>query len=66
MKGNGSKKKAVVLLSGGLDSTTCPAIARNKGFSCYCMTFRYGQRHHCELRAASLIAQTVDAAEKSP
>ena len=50
------KKKAVVLLSGGLDSTTTLAIATDKGFACYAITFRYGQRHDTELDCAKKIA----------
>ena len=44
-----AEDKAVVLLSGGLDSATTLAIARHSGFSLYAMTFRYGQRHQCEI-----------------
>ena len=47
--------KAVILLSGGLDSTTCLAIAKNKGFELYALTFNYGQRHDFELKAAQKI-----------
>lgn len=49
-------KKAVILLSGGLDSTTCLAIAKSQGFDCYALSFDYGQRHSAELNAAKLIA----------
>ncbi|MEK6736870.1 MAG: 7-cyano-7-deazaguanine synthase QueC [Pseudomonadota bacterium] len=52
-------KKAVVLLSGGLDSATTLAIARNKQFACYALSIDYGQRHHSELKAARHIAQTL-------
>lgn len=49
-------KKAVVLLSGGLDSSTCVAIAKNKGFDVYGLSFRYGQRDNSELDAATRVA----------
>lgn len=49
-------KKAVVLLSGGLDSTTCLAIARSQGFVCHALSFSYGQRHSVELAAAKRVA----------
>ena len=52
-------KKAVVLLSGGLDSTTCLAIAKAQGFACYALSFAYGQRHAYELTAARAIAQKM-------
>lgn len=51
------KKKAVVLLSGGLDSTTVLAIAQNLGFECCALSFRYGQRHSIELEAAVRIVR---------
>jgi 7-cyano-7-deazaguanine synthase len=57
------QKRAVVLLSGGLDSTTTLAIARAKGFACYCLSFRYGQRHSYELACADRVATTLGAAE---
>ena len=51
-----SGKKAVCLLSGGLDSSTCLALARKQGFECYALSFDYGQRHLFELEAAARIA----------
>ncbi len=56
-------KRAVVLLSGGLDSATTLAIARNEGFECYALTFRYGQRHKREIEAAKKIADSLGTAE---
>jgi 7-cyano-7-deazaguanine synthase len=57
-------KPAVVLLSGGLDSATCLAIARSQGFSCHCLSFDYGQRHRAELAAAERVARALGAAEQ--
>lgn len=56
-----SSSKAVCLLSGGLDSSTCLAIARKEGFDCYCLAFDYGQRHRVELLAAQKIADSLRA-----
>ena len=56
-------RRALVLLSGGLDSATCLAIARNAGFDCYCLSLDYGQRHHVELEAAARLAQALGATE---
>jgi len=56
-------KKAVVLLSGGLDSATCLAIARSQGFASYCLSFNYGQRHCAELVAADRVVKALGAAE---
>jgi 7-cyano-7-deazaguanine synthase len=53
----------VVLLSGGLDSTTTLAIARAEGFACHALSFRYGQRHGVELDSAARIAQTLGAVQ---
>jgi 7-cyano-7-deazaguanine synthase len=55
--------KAVVLLSGGLDSATVLAIAGEAGYACYALSFRYGQRHGAELRAAQRIARALAAVE---
>jgi 7-cyano-7-deazaguanine synthase len=51
------QKKAIVLLSGGLDSITVLAMAKQQGFTCYALSFDYGQRHNAELIAAALIAE---------
>jgi 7-cyano-7-deazaguanine synthase len=56
-------KKAVILLSGGLDSATTLAIARSEAFECYALTFRYGQRHKREIEAAKKIANSLGAVE---
>ncbi len=54
-----ASRKAVVLLSGGLDSTTALAIAKRRGFDCYALTMQYGQRHAIEIAAAVRIAQSL-------
>ncbi|HKP14257.1 MAG TPA: 7-cyano-7-deazaguanine synthase QueC [Blastocatellia bacterium] len=56
------KKKAVVLLSGGLDSTTALAIALAEGYEAYAMSFRYGQRHSVELESARRVAEAMGVA----
>ena len=56
-------KPAVCLLSGGLDSATCLALARRDGFACYALTFDYGQRHRAELDAAANLAASLGAAK---
>jgi 7-cyano-7-deazaguanine synthase len=58
-----SEKKAVVLLSGGLDSATTLALARREGFACYALTFRYGQRHGREVAAAARVARSLGVIE---
>src|SRR5687767_9080858 len=55
--------KAVVLLSGGLDSATVLALAREQGLECHALSFRYGQRHAIELEAAARVAQALGALE---
>jgi len=57
------KEKAIILLSGGLDSATCLAIAKSKGYECYAMSFRYGQRHTIELEKAKAIAKEANVKE---
>ena len=56
-------KKAVCLLSGGLDSATCLGVARRDGFECYALSFDYGQRHAVELTAAERVAKHFGAKE---
>jgi 7-cyano-7-deazaguanine synthase len=55
--------KAIILLSGGIDSTTAMAIAKSKGKEIYSLSFRYGQRHSIELEASKKIAQLLKAKE---
>ncbi len=55
--------KAIILLSGGIDSTTAMAIAKSKGKEIYSLSFRYGQRHSIELEASKKIAQSLGAKE---
>jgi 7-cyano-7-deazaguanine synthase len=57
-------KKAVCLLSGGLDSSTCLALARRDDFDCYALSFDYGQRHRIELDCAAKVAASLGAAER--
>lgn len=54
---NGPAKNAIILLSGGLDSITVLALAKQQGYGCYALSFDYGQRHNAELEAAKTIAQ---------
>lgn len=57
------KPKAVILLSGGLDSTTAAAIAKSRGFDVHAMTFDYGQRHDLEIKSAQLVAEKIGVVE---
>ena len=57
------RRAAVVLVSGGLDSATCLAIARAEGFRCHALSFRYGQRHAAELGAARRVAAQLGVVE---
>ncbi|RDH92699.1 MAG: 7-cyano-7-deazaguanine synthase QueC [endosymbiont of Seepiophila jonesi] len=56
-------KKAVILLSGGLDSATVLAMAQQQGYACHALSMEYGQRHMAELSAARRVAQSLNAAE---
>ena len=58
-------EKAIVLLSGGLDSATCLAMARARGFECYTLAFDYGQRHRCELACSAKISKALGAVKHS-
>lgn len=55
----GTERRAIVLLSGGLDSATTLAVARSEGFACYALTLDYGQRHRAELEAARRVAASL-------
>ena len=56
-------KRAVILVSGGLDSTTVLAMAKSQGYECYTLTFDYGQRHRAELLAAERVSETLGDVE---
>lgn len=56
-------KKAVILVSGGLDSATVIAMARDQGYECYALSYDYGQRHRCELDAARKVAEHSGAVD---
>ena len=56
-----NERKAVCLLSGGLDSSVCLGLARQQGYVCYALSFDYGQRHRVELQAAARVAQFYKA-----
>lgn len=58
-----SERRAVILLSGGLDSATVLAIARSEGYKAYALTFRYGQRHEAEVDAARQVANSLGVTE---
>jgi len=60
-----TSRKAVILLSGGLDSATCLAMAKDQGFTPIAISFRYGQRHQVELEAAQRVAKAMGAARHS-
>jgi 7-cyano-7-deazaguanine synthase len=59
-----ARRPAVVLVSGGLDSATCLAMARAEGYACHALSFAYGQRHQAELAAAARVAAALGAIEQ--
>ena len=59
------KKRAVILLSGGLDSTTCLALANKESFELFALTINYGQRHDFELKASKIIANLYNVKKHS-
>ena len=61
--GKAAAPRAVVLLSGGMDSTTTLAVARHEGYACYALTVQYGQRHQAELAAAQRVAAALGVVE---
>lgn len=62
-KENNQNPRAVILVSGGLDSATALALAYDQGYDCYALSFDYGQRHRCELDAAVRVADALGAIE---
>ncbi len=58
-------KRAICLLSGGLDSTTCLAVAQREGYECYALSFDYGQRHRHELAAAARVAAAYGVVQRT-
>jgi 7-cyano-7-deazaguanine synthase len=63
MQDNKKSARAVVLLSGGIDSTTCLVMAQAEGFECHALSFYYQQRHHIEMQAARRVVEAHEAAE---
>src|SRR5690349_10546553 len=59
-----TSSRAVCLLSGGLDSSTCLGVARRDGYECYALSFDYGQRHRIEIEAAARVAKFFGAKEQ--
>ena len=62
-RGANAPRPAIVLVSGGLDSATCLAIASAEGYRCHALSFQYGQRHHVEVNAAGKVAAQLGAVE---
>lgn len=62
-EGHGGERRAVILVSGGLDSTTVLAMAKQQGYACYTLSFDYGQRHRAELVAADRVSEALGDVE---
>src|SRR3990172_1245525 len=65
MTGSVSDRRAVVLVSGGLDSATTLAMAREQGFACFGLSFDYGQRHRYELQAAQKVCDALGVVDQA-
>ena len=63
-RGADAPRPAIVLVSGGLDSATCLAIASAEGYRCHALSFQYGQRHHAEVNAARKVAARISELAK--
>ncbi len=65
VKDSSESRRAIVLLSGGLDSATTLAMAIGAGFECHCLSFDYGQRHITEIRYAEALASSMGSTHRT-